>query len=31
MDYIDLLTEYGLTRQEAVIYHELMKRGAMTG
>lgn len=31
MDYIDLLTEYGLTRQEAIIYHELMKRGAMTG
>ncbi len=31
MDYIDLLTEYGLTRQEAVIYHELMKHGAMTG
>ena len=31
MDYIDLLTEYGLTRQEASIYYELMKHGAMTG
>lgn len=31
MDYIDLLTEYGLTRQEALIYYELMKHGAMTG
>jgi len=31
MNYIDLLVEYGLTRQEAVIYIELMRHGAMTG
>lgn len=31
MDYIDYLIEYGLTRQEAVIYVELMKHGSMTG
>ena len=31
MNYIDLLIEYGLTRQEASIYYELMKHGAMTG
>lgn len=31
MDYIDYLIEYGLTRQEAIIYVELMKHGSMTG
>ena len=31
MEYIDYLIEYGLTRQEAVIYVELMKHGSMTG
>lgn len=31
MDYIEYLIEYGLTRQEAVIYTELLKRGSMTG
>ena len=31
MDYIDNLIEYGLTRQEAVIYIEILKHGAMTG
>lgn len=31
MGYIDDLTEYGLTRQEAAIYVELLKHGSMTG
>lgn len=31
MDYVEYLTEYGLTRQEACIYYELMRHGAMTG
>lgn len=31
MKYIDYLTEYGLTRQEASIYYELLRHGAMTG
>lgn len=31
MDYIEYLIEYGLTRQEAVIYVELQKHGSMTG
>lgn len=31
MDYIECLVEYGLTRQEASIYVELMRHGAMTG
>lgn len=31
MDYIEYLTEYGLTRQEATIYFTLLKFGAMTG
>lgn len=31
MDYIEYLVEYGLTRQEATIYIELMRHGAMTG
>lgn len=31
MDYIDFLIEYGLTRQEATIYIELLRHGAMTG
>ena len=31
MDYIDYLTEYGLTRQEATIYVELLRHGYMTG
>lgn len=31
MDYIEYLIEYGLTRQEAVIYMELLRHGSMTG
>jgi len=31
MDYIEYLIEYGLTRQEATIYIELLKHGSMTG
>lgn len=31
MDYIDQLTEFGLTRQEATIYVELIRHGSMTG
>lgn len=31
MSYIDELTEYGLSRQEATIYYELLKNGSMTG
>lgn len=31
MDYIEYLIEYGLTRQEATIYVELLRHGSMTG
>lgn len=31
MDFIEDLTEYGLTRQEATIYARLLKQGSMTG
>lgn len=31
MDYIEYLIEYGLTRQEATIYIELLRHGLMTG
>lgn len=31
MDYIEQLTEFGLTRQEATIYVELIRHGSMTG
>lgn len=31
MDYIEQLTEFGLTRQEATIYIELIRHGSMTG
>ncbi len=31
MDYIEYLIEYGLTRQEAIIYVELQRHGSMTG
>ena len=31
MGYIDDLTEFGLTRQEATIYYELLKANGMTG
>lgn len=31
MEYIDCLTDFGLTRQEAVLYQALLYRGNMTG
>lgn len=31
MGFIDDLTEFGLTRQEATVYNELLKQGALTG
>ena len=31
MGFIDDLTEFGLTRQEATVYNEMLKQGAMTG
>lgn len=31
MDYVEYLIEYGLTRQEACIYYELLRHGSMTG
>lgn len=31
MGFIDDLTEFGLTRQEATVYCEILKQGAMTG
>ena len=31
MGFIEDLTEYGLTRQEATIYARLLRQGSMTG